>query len=134
MVELDAFEIVEFHFIPFLRRLRQCRVTSIAMDTSGFSQVGRYGTLSLLKKHNAGVGNAEASQVVTSFGIDNSNLTFGRASTCDVRLYYPSVDPVHCTLVNEEGKVWPKNHIFHSLALTAAARLFWLFVANRVPL
>ena len=75
------------------------------MDTSGFTQVGRYGTLSLLKKQIAGAPVNEASQVVTSFGIDNANLTFGRASTCDVRLYYPSVDPVHCTLVNEEGKV-----------------------------
>ncbi|KAF8909801.1 hypothetical protein CPB84DRAFT_1635324, partial [Gymnopilus junonius] len=49
-------------------------------------------------------GSPEQSQVVTSFGIDNANLTFGRASSCDVRLYYPSVDSVHCTVVNEDGK------------------------------
>jgi len=88
------------------------------MDTTGFDQVGRYGTLSLLKKRpdinaTAGTSNStpggatssSAQQVITSFGIDSANLTFGRETSCDVRLYYSAVDPVHCRLVNEDGKV-----------------------------
>ncbi|KDR76889.1 hypothetical protein GALMADRAFT_417612 [Galerina marginata CBS 339.88] len=90
------------------------------MDTSGFSQVGRYGTLSLLKRRTSGSTSGPASnsaskdttpspeqpQVVTSFGIDSANLTFGRAPTCDVRLYYSAIDPVHCRVVNEDGKAF----------------------------
>lgn len=67
------------------------------MDTTGFSQVGKYGTLSLMKR------NEEA--VITSFGIDTEELTFGRDPTCSVRLYYPDVSLVHCKIVFEERKV-----------------------------
>jgi hypothetical protein len=68
------------------------------MDTSGFSQVGRYGTISLLKR-------TEEHTVVTSFGIDAEELTFGRDATCGVRLYYPDVALLHCKVVFEERKV-----------------------------
>ena len=68
------------------------------MDTSGFSQVGRYGTISLLKRN-------EEHSVVTSFGIDSEELTFGRETTCGVRLYYPDVALLHCKVVFEERKV-----------------------------
>ena len=68
------------------------------MDTSGFSQVGRYGTISLMKRN-------EPNTVVTGFGIDTEELTFGRDPSCSVRLYYPDVGLVHCKIVFEERKV-----------------------------
>ncbi|PPQ85553.1 hypothetical protein CVT25_006723 [Psilocybe cyanescens] len=91
------------------------------MDTSGFNQIGRYGTLSLLKKQSVPVAAAPTTesnakpkdaatspgpQVITSFGIDSANLTFGSSLQCDVRLYYPAVDAVHCRLINEDGKAF----------------------------
>lgn len=72
------------------------------MDTSGFSQIGRYGTISLLKRN-------EEHSVVTSFGIDTEELTFGRETTCGVRLYYPDVALLHCKVMFEERKV---NYLF----------------------
>lgn len=68
------------------------------MDTRGFSQVGRYGTISLMKRN-------DEHTAVTSFGIDTEELTFGRATTCGVRLYYPDVALLHCKVVFEERKV-----------------------------
>jgi len=68
------------------------------MDTSGFSQVGRYGTISLMKR-------GEANTAITAFGINTEDLTFGRDPTCSVRLYYPDVSLVHCKIVFEERKV-----------------------------
>ncbi|KAF9001134.1 hypothetical protein BDQ17DRAFT_1327364 [Cyathus striatus] len=67
------------------------------MDTSEFSTVGRYGTISLLKRN-------EPNTVVTAFGIDSEELTFGRDPSCSVRLYYPDVSLVHCKVVFEERK------------------------------
>jgi len=74
------------------------------MDTSGFCQVGRYGTLCLLKRH---VHSAESANdnVVTSFGIDDEELTFGSSTTCGVRLYYSDVESLHCKIVFDEYKV-----------------------------
>ena len=68
------------------------------MDANGSSQIGRYGTLSLMKhqEHNA---------VVTAFGIDNEELTFGRDPECSIRLYYPDVNLVHCKITFEDRKV-----------------------------
>lgn len=67
-------------------------------DSTGFSQVGRYGTISLLKRQ-------ESSTVVTAFGIDSEELTFGRDTNCSVRLYYPDVSLIHCKIVFEDRKV-----------------------------
>lgn len=75
------------------------------MDTTGFSQVGRYGTISLMKRN-------EEHTVVTSFGIDVEELTFGRETTCGVRLYYPDVALLHCKVVFEERKV---NNVFNNV-------------------
>ncbi|KAF9461792.1 hypothetical protein BDZ94DRAFT_1323128 [Collybia nuda] len=69
------------------------------MDSSGFSQIGRYGTICLMKRH-------EPDTVVTSFGIDTEELTFGRDPTCGVRLYYSDVSLVHCRIVFEERKAF----------------------------
>jgi len=70
------------------------------MDSSGFSQIGRYGTLALMKTH-------EPNTVVTAFGIDTEELTFGRDPTCGVRLFYPDISLVHCKILFEERKVRP---------------------------
>jgi hypothetical protein len=83
------------------------------MDTSGFAQVGKFGTLSLLKNVSAkrlnlpaqGSGPTGSDVVVTSFGIDTEELTFGRDPSCSVRLYYPDVAVVHCKIMFEERKV-----------------------------
>ncbi len=69
------------------------------MDTTGFSQVGRYGTLSLMKRQDPGT-------VVTAFGIDTEELTFGRDPNCSVRLYYPEINLSHCKITFEERKVY----------------------------
>ncbi|TFK32171.1 hypothetical protein BDQ12DRAFT_716574 [Crucibulum laeve] len=69
------------------------------MDTNGFSQVGRYGTISLMKQQ-------EPDSVVTSFGIDSEELTFGRDPTCSVRLYYSDVSLVHCKIIFEQRKAF----------------------------
>ncbi|KAF9531191.1 hypothetical protein CPB83DRAFT_849529 [Crepidotus variabilis] len=77
------------------------------MDTSGFCQVGRYGTLSLLKRlsqDNDANGNGD--NIITSFGIDDDELTFGSSTTCGVRLYYPDVESLHCKIVFENYKAF----------------------------
>ncbi|KAJ3839192.1 hypothetical protein F5878DRAFT_135055 [Lentinula raphanica] len=63
------------------------------------SQIGRYGTLSLMKQN-------EPNTVITSFGIDSDNLTFGRDQKCGVRLYYPDVSPIHCKITFKERKAY----------------------------
>lgn len=68
------------------------------MDTTGFSQVGRYGTISLMKR-------CDPATVVTAFGIDSDQLTFGRDLGCSVRLYYPDVSLLHCKIIFEDRKV-----------------------------
>ena len=71
------------------------------LDTSGFCQVGRYGTLSLLKRQCGSMDD----DVVASFGIDDEELTFGSSTTCGVRLYYPDVGSLHCKIVFDQYKV-----------------------------
>lgn len=68
------------------------------MDTTGFCDIGRYGTISLLKRN-------DPETVITAFGIDTEELSFGRDPACSVRLYYPDVSLVHCKIVFEERKV-----------------------------
>ncbi|KZS99806.1 uncharacterized protein LAESUDRAFT_667531, partial [Laetiporus sulphureus 93-53] len=63
------------------------------------SDIGRYGTLALLKRH-------EPDGVVAAYPIDEPEVTVGRDPACSIRLYYPSVSAVHCKVVfNEENKV-----------------------------
>lgn len=80
-------------------RLVCCSFKQLAtpMESVDTSQIGRYGTISLLKR--------KVPSIVTAFGIDTEQLTFGRDRECGVRLYYPDVDPVHCKIVFEERKV-----------------------------
>lgn len=62
------------------------------------TQIGRYGTMSLLKQNEPDV-------VVAAFGIDSDNLTFGKDQNCGVRLYYPDVSPIHAKITFQERKV-----------------------------
>ncbi|KAJ4000848.1 hypothetical protein F5050DRAFT_1803746 [Lentinula boryana] len=63
------------------------------------SQIGRYGTISLMKQN-------ESNTIITAFGVDSDNLTFGRDQNCGVRLYYPDVSPIHCKITFKERKAF----------------------------
>ncbi|KAF5365414.1 hypothetical protein D9758_010813 [Tetrapyrgos nigripes] len=63
------------------------------------SQIGRYGTLSLMKQN-------ETDGVVTAFGIDSEVLTFGRDLESGIRLFYSDVSPLHCKVTFEERKAF----------------------------
>ncbi|KAF8879813.1 hypothetical protein BD779DRAFT_1118347 [Infundibulicybe gibba] len=52
------------------------------------AQIDRDGTISHLKKA------PNDNTVITSFGFDTEELTFGRDPQCSVRLYYRDVSPV----------------------------------------
>nr|GAT60387.1 predicted protein [Mycena chlorophos] len=58
---------------------------------------GRFGTISLLRQNTV-------ADVVTSFGVDATAVSFGRDPTCSVRLYYPDVAPVHARVVFNDAK------------------------------
>ncbi|KAF8333192.1 uncharacterized protein EI90DRAFT_639250 [Cantharellus anzutake] len=59
--------------------------------------LGRYGVLRLLSN--------KTRKPVTSFPVDSDVLTFGRDTTCDVRMYFTFVSPLHAKLVFENGQV-----------------------------
>ncbi|TRM67149.1 hypothetical protein BD626DRAFT_396484, partial [Schizophyllum amplum] len=61
-------------------------------------QIGRHGSLMLMKR-------SDPNTVLTGFGIDSDELTFGSAEDCDVRLYYKEVSPLHCKIMFPEKKV-----------------------------
>ncbi|KAF8586926.1 hypothetical protein K439DRAFT_1631219 [Ramaria rubella] len=64
------------------------------------SEIGRFGTLRLLKRH-------EPETTVAFFPIDDEEVTFGRSKQCSVRLYYNCVSELHCTLqISEEHKAF----------------------------
>ncbi|KAF9254776.1 hypothetical protein L218DRAFT_444014 [Marasmius fiardii PR-910] len=71
-----------------------------------YSQIGRYGTISLLKQNEANV-------AVTSFGIDSETLTFGMDRDCSIRLFYPDISPIHCKIRFSDRKF--------------CCRHFWIF-------
>ncbi|KAJ7099700.1 hypothetical protein C8R44DRAFT_642264, partial [Mycena epipterygia] len=58
---------------------------------------GRYGTIQLLRQNTP-------ADVVTSFGIDNPAVSFGRDTACSVRLYYPDISPVHARIVFNDAR------------------------------
>ncbi|KAJ7071876.1 hypothetical protein B0H15DRAFT_869691 [Mycena belliarum] len=68
--------------------------------TSTLDSPGRYGTIQLLRQNPA----AGVSEVVTSFGVDTQSVSFGRGTTCSVRLYYPDVAPVHARIVFNDAR------------------------------
>ncbi|KAK7048068.1 FHA domain-containing protein [Favolaschia claudopus] len=69
------------------------------MDTPG-----RFGTIELLRA----IPNSNAADlVIASFGVDTTSVSFGRDPTCGVRLYYPTVAPLHARIVfNEDRKAF----------------------------
>lgn len=62
------------------------------------SQVGRFGTLSVMKTSDPTV-------PVAHFPIDEEEITIGRDPSCSVRLYYETVSRLHCKIVFQERKV-----------------------------
>ena len=62
------------------------------------SEVGRFGTLRLMKR-------LEPDKVVASYPIDDEEVTLGRDPSCSIRLYYDSVSGLHCKIIFRERKV-----------------------------
>jgi hypothetical protein len=58
---------------------------------------GKYGTLRLIS--------TKSGKAVSSFPVDVDVLTFGRDVSCDVRMYFAAVAPLHAKLVFEDSKV-----------------------------
>lgn len=69
---------------------------SRAMDASEF---GRLGALSLLRP-------PPADSVVTSYPIDDEEITIGRDQACSLRLYYPAVSALHAKITFVERKAF----------------------------
>ena len=61
------------------------------------SEFGRYGVLRFMRRHE--------DTVIASYPIDDEELTFGCDPTCSVRLYYPTVSPLHAKIFFQERKV-----------------------------
>ncbi|KIJ43908.1 hypothetical protein M422DRAFT_30724 [Sphaerobolus stellatus SS14] len=69
------------------------------------SEIGRYGTLRLLKRH------AKEDTTIAVFPIDDEEVTFGRNQQCSLRLYYDYVSELHCTLsISEDRKAFLTVH------------------------
>ena len=64
------------------------------MDDNVF---GSYGVLRFMRRHEE--------TVVASYPIDDDVLTFGCDPSCSVRLYYPTVSPLHAKIIFHERKV-----------------------------
>lgn len=63
------------------------------------SNVGRFGTLSLLRR-------LPVESVATSYPIDDEELTIGRDQACSLRLYYPAVSALHAKITFVERKAF----------------------------
>jgi hypothetical protein len=62
------------------------------------SYVGRYGTLSLMKKDGSNI-------PIAHYPIDDEEITIGRDPNCSVRLYYDTISKLHCKVTFEDSKV-----------------------------
>ncbi|KAJ6535009.1 hypothetical protein B0H19DRAFT_436698 [Mycena capillaripes] len=76
---------------------------------------GRFGTIELLRQRPVSSANVSPSKkgdatetvVIASFGVDTPFVSFGRDTTCSVRLYYPAVAPLHARIVfNDDRKAF----------------------------
>ncbi|EJF61779.1 hypothetical protein DICSQDRAFT_105472 [Dichomitus squalens LYAD-421 SS1] len=63
------------------------------------SDVGRLGALQLLRKQSP-------ESVVTSYPIDDEEITIGRDQSCSLRLYYPAVSAVHAKITFVDRKAF----------------------------
>jgi hypothetical protein len=68
------------------------------MDMDADATFGRYGTVRVLSKK------APHSPFL-SYPVDQERISFGRDTSCDVRMYFVQVDEVSCNLIFEEYKV-----------------------------
>lgn len=51
-----------------------------------------------------------------SFELTDVEYTFGRASSCDIRIQVPSIGETHCRLRrNDQGRVHPMSHVSEHL-------------------
>ena len=66
------------------------------------SYVGRYGTLSLMKKDGSNI-------PIAHYPIDDEEITIGRDPSCSVRLYYDAISKLHCKVTFEDTKVGTRN-------------------------
>lgn len=71
------------------------------MDDNVF---GSYGVLRFMRRHEE--------IVVASYPIDDDELTFGCDPSCSVRLYYPTVSPLHAKIIFQERKVGLSFYLF----------------------
>ncbi|KAH9064558.1 hypothetical protein EDB87DRAFT_1556259 [Lactarius vividus] len=62
------------------------------------TEFGRYGVLRFMRRHE--------DTVIASYPIDDDELTFGCDSSCSVRLYYPTVSPLHAKIFFQERKAF----------------------------
>jgi len=72
------------------------------------SYVGRYGTLSLMKKDGSNI-------PIAHYPIDDDEITIGRDPNCSVRLYYDTISRLHCKVTFEDAKVRARSIVsWHS--------------------
>ncbi|KAI0301317.1 hypothetical protein BC826DRAFT_558631 [Russula brevipes] len=65
------------------------------MDGGDF---GTFGVLRFMRRHEE--------TVIASYPIDNDEVTFGCDPSCGVRLYYPTVSPLHAKIIFQERKAF----------------------------
>ncbi|KAJ7773352.1 hypothetical protein B0H16DRAFT_1512074, partial [Mycena metata] len=84
---------------------------------------GRFGTVQLLRRQPASTATTAGSStttaaaagdevVIASFGVDTPTVSFGRDPTCSVRLYYPTVAPLHARIVFSGDESEKKKNAF----------------------
>lgn len=83
------------------------------------SEVGRFGTLRLMKR-------TEPHKVVASYPVDEEEVTFGRDPACSIRLYYEAVSALHCKLIFRERKV-RENNALVPVTCSSTSRHSWLY-------
>ncbi|KAI9464057.1 hypothetical protein BJY52DRAFT_883235 [Lactarius psammicola] len=62
------------------------------------TEFGRYGVLRFMRRHE--------DTVIASYPIDDDELTFGCDPSCSVRLYYPTVSPLHAKIIFQDRKAF----------------------------
>lgn len=98
--------------------------------TMDSSYVGRYGTLSLMKKDGSDI-------PIAHYPIDDEEITIGRDPNCSVRLYYDTISKFHCKITFEDAKVRARRVALEHPAQTISGvpdrlRNFWSR-SGRVP-
>ncbi|KAI0252800.1 hypothetical protein BJV78DRAFT_269695 [Lactifluus subvellereus] len=71
------------------------------------SDFGRYGVLRFMRRNEE--------TVIASYPIDQDELTFGSDPECSVRLYYPTVSPLHAKIIFQERKAFIQVLGLHGL-------------------